>query len=991
MIKFVHLVYFFLFAFSQLTAQKNQSFYSTAMEKFQNGDYSQSIEYFNKYLNLDETDRKLFSSSKFYIGECLLGLEQLDGAIAQYEYFVREFPTSNFRELAFFRLGNIYFEKKLYEKSRQNLIKLVKQYPNSSYSGSAYHLIGETFIEESNLDKAEQFFSSAANSKRNNSFVDYSLYSLANLYEKKGRYQEAVENYDKLLSFHRNSDLIPLAQLRIGICYFKLEDYDNAILELSDPLIDQLSKDDKNNADYILANSFYRLKEYKDASNTYKRILDNSPNKEMLAKIRYGLAWIYFQQGNYSNAYKLFNILSSAKDDSIAVKSFYWSGEAKRYEGKYDEAIEIQKRFVLKYPDHPLSERVRLNIGISKFSEKNLDESEQALLQSAKSSDLLTKARAITLLGEINLRKKEYKIASEYFGRGLKIRQIPSELKDRCYLGLGVAKFYLKDNVNSLKNLYAIDSKSTKIDKNKLNFYAAEANFFLGNYREAILNYNKIKTDDSLIRKNTVYGKAYSYFNLRDFLKSIHFFTEYLNSFKKGKKYSECELRLADSYYGSKSYSKAANHYKNVLERTSYFKNDERSFFNYAQTLFKSGESLKAIEVLNKIQNSFPASNYADDSQYLIGWIYFQQNEFDEAIDNYKKLFEIYPQSPLLPITYYSIGDSYFNKGEYDLAIQSYKQLISIFPNSSFVYDAVNGIQYCYIIQDESEEAIKYLENFINSHQRLNFIDKLQFKKAEIYYSDGNYQAALREYSKLIDKYPESKLVYNSYYWMGKSASLLDRFDDAISYFKFVINESLNTEEGFNSVLELGKIYRKQGNITEEINFYNEILPRIKDDKQASEIKFVKAQAYLDNNNIPLAYESLNQIVDKRDGSLFYYKAEIELGILELAKMNYESSLYLFKDVSNNRTDDIAAQAMYYTGLNYYEQGKIPEAVTELIKVRSMYSVYDEWYSKSLMLLGDCYVLNGDKGKAAEMYKAVIKRHRRDILGKEAKQKLNEL
>ena len=128
-----------------------------------------------------------------------------------------------------------------------------------------------------------------------------------------------------------------------------------------------------------------------------------------------------------------------------------------------------------------------------------------------------------------------------------------------------------------------------------------------------------------------------------------------------------------------------------------------------------------------------------------------------------------------------------------------------------------------------------------------------------------------------------------------------------------------------------------------------------------------------------------------RDGSLFSHKAEIELAVLELERSNYESSLYLLKDVVNNRKDDIAAKAQYFIGANYFEQKKLPEAITELIKVRSMYSAYDEWYTKSLLLLGDCYVNIDDKPNASEMYKSVLKRHRNNAIAKEAKEKLNKL
>lgn len=981
----------FLLFVNTILPQKSIKLYSDGMTKFNQGNYSEAIYYLNQFILEDEIDEQLLSSSIIFIGESLLGLEQEDGAIVKFEEFINTYPTSNYIELALYRLGNLYFDKKLYDKSRTNLIELVNSYPSSEYAGSAYHLIGEAFIEENDMDKAERFFNSAVNSKRNNSLVDYSIYALANLYEKKEQYLEAVKYYDKLLGFHKESKLAALAQLRIGICYFYLTEYDNAVLELSDPLIQDLDIDQQNEADFILANSFYRLKEYENATEAYRRILNNSPSSEMLDRIRYGLAWINFQQGNYTDAYKMFNLLAQSNDDSVAIKSLYWSGESKRYDGKYGESIEIHKKFVQKYPDHPYTEKVRLNIGISKFSQNSFSESEESLLESINSSDQLTKAKSFTILGEINLRKKEYKTSAEFFGRGLQIPQIPNELKDRCYLGLGVANFFMKNHIEALNSLNAIKGNDLKVDKNKLNFYKGETNFFLGNFSAAAKNYEAVNTNDELITKNSIYGKAYSYFNLKDFNKAAYYYQEYLKKYENDDHITECELRLADCYYGTKSFGKASLFYEKALVNSNKFKNDERSYFNYAQSLFKQGEKNKAIKILDDLQLKFPASKFADQSQYLIGWIHFQNSSFDEAIDSYNKLFSNYPQSTLLPIAYYSIGDSYFNQGEYSNAINSYNRLITQFPNSPFAYDGVNGIQYCYIVQDQQNLAIDYLNKFIEEHRDLDFIDKIQFKKGEIHYSSGEYQQAIDEYAKVIDQYSESSLVPSSYYWMGKSSILLNQLDDAINYFESVIENSLNTEVGFNSVIELGGVYRTKQNFDKEIELYDSILPNISDTKKISELKFAKSQNFIENNDIPSAYQTLNEIVDNRDGSLFYYKAEIELGVLELARSNYENSLYLLKDVASNRTDDIAAQAQYYIGLNYFEQTKLPEAITELIKVRSLYSAYDEWYTKSLLLLGDSYVKIEDKANAAEMYKAVLKRHRNDAVAKEAKEKLDQI
>ena len=111
-----HLILFSFFLTSVIFSQSELEQYSLGMENFNKGNYSNALTHFYNVLSKDDVDEKLLSSTNIYIGESLLGIQQKDGAIAQFENFVNKFPTSNFRELALYRLGNLYFEKKLYDK-----------------------------------------------------------------------------------------------------------------------------------------------------------------------------------------------------------------------------------------------------------------------------------------------------------------------------------------------------------------------------------------------------------------------------------------------------------------------------------------------------------------------------------------------------------------------------------------------------------------------------------------------------------------------------------------------------------------------------------------------------------------------------------------------------------------------------------------------------------------------------------------------------------
>ena len=202
----------------------------------------------------------LYSTAKYYSSEALLNLGKVDAAVVGFEYLIKNFKWSAFRDKSLYRAGLIYFNKNQYSDSRDKLKTLLAEYPGSEFSGTSFYWVGESYTRENNLEEAISFLSDAAEDKRNNRFLDYTLYSLASVYEKKEDYERAVKYYDQLLSYHRDSPLMASARIRIGVCYFKLKDYQSSILELNNPQLSNISPDLYSESLYLLANSYYRLR-----------------------------------------------------------------------------------------------------------------------------------------------------------------------------------------------------------------------------------------------------------------------------------------------------------------------------------------------------------------------------------------------------------------------------------------------------------------------------------------------------------------------------------------------------------------------------------------------------------------------------------------------------------------------------------------------------------------------------------------------------------
>lgn len=971
------------FSFSQLDTEK----YTSAVNAFNQADYSTAYKLFEELFTENNLTDELYATAKFYSGEALLNLGNVEGAISQYEFLVNKFSWSNFRDKALYKLGIIYYEQKQYSKARARLLRIIVEYNNSEHYGAALYWIGESYVEEGNLQEAVDFLSEAVSNRTNNKFIDYTIYSLAYVYERLGEYEKAVSYYDELLSYYKTSPLAASAQVRIGICYFKLKDYDYTILELSSPLITELSEDTQAEALYLLANSYYRVRQYSEAEKSYLDIIQKYPVNKIIRDVRYGLAWSYFQQDKFNDAYRVFNSLSTERD-SLAEKSFFWKGEAKRYAGQDVEALTIYEEFINKFPQSSLVQAAQLQMGVIYFNNKRFDTSEKILLSSTSSNDEAVRVRSFTMLGEIELNKKQFAKAKTYFETALKINPVPEDLEYRALLGLGASNYYLGNFEQAMISLGDIDFRSPSFEISKVNFYLAEANFAKENYTEALKRFTKVHGDDEELNRLALYGRAYSLFNLKDYASSSTLFQEFIRKYPRDARVTDARLRLADSYFADKNFTAASRIYEELFKGGSSSALNDYTYYQYAQALYKSGKISEALNAFNELRLRFPKSQYAETSLYVIGWINFQQGRFNEAITQYKYMLAVYPNTSLKPLIYYSIGDGYFNIANYDSAIIYYRNMLSGNVAPNYIFDALNGLQYSYVALGTPERAIIMIDDYVLNNPNVSFADQLFFKKGEIYYSLRDYEKAKISYKDFISKFNRSPLIPEAYFWIGKSAQNLNQNEEAIFNFNFAFNNYPTSDIAASSAIELGTIHNNLKNYDAALNIYDKAISVLAKSNRLPEIIFMKGMTLLNKNDLNKAADIFDEVVTYYAGTIFAHKSKLELGLIDIKLKKYESAKNHLKQLADSRTDDLGAKAQYYHGLALFEEGNYKDAITSLVRIRHVFSNYDEWLTRSYLLLGDCYLKLNDKRQAREMYQAVLQKNRGDEFGKEAQRKL---
>ena len=157
------------------------------------------------------------------------------------------------------------------------------------------------------------------------------------------------------------------------------------------------------------------------------------------------------------------------------------------------------------------------------------------------------------------------------------------------------------------------------------------------------------------------------------------------------------------------------------------------------------------------------------------------------------------------------------------------------------------------------------------------------------------------------------------------------------------------------------------------------------------EILFSKGMTLVDMGQDSAGAEVFNNISDSYGGTVFAAKSKLELGIMQMVAKQYSAAESYFGDLAANRTDDIGAKAQYYLGVSAFDQEKYTDAITALVRVRTIFPSYEEWVVKSYMKTGECYLKMKDKEKAKEMYRIVYTKHRGDPFGDEARKKLRAI
>jgi len=284
------------------------------------------------------------------------------------------------------------------------------------------------------------------------------------------------------------------------------------------------------------------------------------------------------------------------------------------------------------------------------------------------------------------------------------------------------------------------------------------------------------------------------------------------------------------------------------------------------------------LEIAEKLLNELYAIEPNNEE------IYIQKANIYSKRDNHEKAVELLEvalkYTDDLADVYNLIGMEYLFMDNLELAKENF---IKCLEEDTEDQAALYNVVYCYEFLDQNEQAILYLDKYINNNP---YSEIAWHQSGRLHYGLKKYEEALRdfEYATLIDDE-----FLGAYMEKAKALERLKRYDEAIEAYSRTIE--LDDPTSY-ALLRIGKCHEKLGNKAFALKFYNKT---VHEDPLLDKGWIAITDFYVRQKNYQKALFYVNKALSIDNENRFYWKryATInkEMNFFEEAEFGYRKAV----------------------------------------------------------------------------------------------------
>jgi TolA-binding protein len=645
-----------------------------------------------------------------------------------------------------------------------------------------------------------------------------------------------------------------------------------------------------------------------------ERFLKNYPESSKLAEADLLIGQCYFHQNKYLDALKKFEeLLASPASRDIKDAVFYWIAEVHFKGNNFNRASQYYKMIIDEFPASSYAMHAYYSVGWCLFQERLFSEA-----------------------------LKYFKIVEEKFPKEPQFKDVSVKIVESLYN----LKDYLgiKERVKSYLGLYPNDAKEIPY----LYFYMAEADYYLGNFLEAVDAYSKVLSgsNDEKVQALSRLGIGWGYIKLKRYQEANDMLLA-INSVILEKN-SQDILTLGKGIvnFEMQKFMEAKNVYNELLGSASDPLILIQAYLGKADVLYNLNEYKDAIsvykEALEKFSSGVIPQESVDKLHYGLAWSFLKEGEFKNAIDEFQKIAKNTEDKTVKVATLCQIGDAYQDSANYKKAEEVYDGILRDYPDSFYNDYVQYQLGLVMLKASNYDGAIAAFLSLKNNFPDSKLLDDASYSLGLTYFQKEDYNSSKEIFKKFDEEFKNSNLRSQGLYLLGTSLYNLAKFSEAIEVFKDIIRlYGQDADLMQKAEYEIADCYYRMGDEKEAMTRLNALRSKYPDSSLTVEVMWWLGEYYYRHNDLNLARRYLSSLIQDFPKSNLIPDAYYFLGLTYLEESKYQEAVNNFQKVMEMGRSDLAGQAAITIADIYSREEKIDLALLTYKEVIKDYENLD--------------------------------------------------
>jgi TolA-binding protein len=290
-------------------------------------------------------------------------------AVTSFSDFIGKYPTHERRALADLYYGQSLMQLRRFQDARIVFSEFLKAHPAHTDFALAMYREAECTFFVNDLANASRLFTAFLSRFPENELSSWGWYYLGESQLRMGNADKAAEAFRSGLEKFPDSPRATETRFGLGRAYAAMKEIDKAAEAFR-----AIGDDDKNprapDALFALGSLQFDANHLQDAAAAFDALRVRFPEYRQVAEAALNAGSSYYKLGQYDKAVEAFE--TAAKTPASKLTARFWAGQARRSQGKLDDAIAINKATYEEFKDNPESAKLLYYWGDCEFRKGNL-------------------------------------------------------------------------------------------------------------------------------------------------------------------------------------------------------------------------------------------------------------------------------------------------------------------------------------------------------------------------------------------------------------------------------------------------------------------------------------------------------------------------------------------------------------------------------------------------------------------------------------------